>query len=43
MPVLITSDFDDDSIKSERASIETAFFHYKFMGHFLDTQGQLIP
>ena len=25
MPVLITSKFDDDSIKNERASMETAF------------------
>ena len=30
MPVLVTSNFDDDSIKSERASMETAFSHYKF-------------
>ena len=29
MPVLDTSNFDDDSIKSERASMETAFSHYK--------------
>ena len=26
--------FDDDSIKNERASMETAFSHYKFMGFF---------
>ena len=25
MPVLVTSNFDDDSIKNERASMETAF------------------
>ena len=43
MPVLVTSNFDDDSIKNERASIETAFSHYKSMGKFLDAQGQLIP
>ena len=41
MPVLVISNFDDDSIKNERASIETAFSHYKSMGNFLDTQGQL--
>ena len=28
MPVLVTSHFDDDSIKNERASIETAFSYY---------------
>ena len=28
MPVLVTSNFDDDSIKNERASMETAFSHY---------------
>ena len=31
MLVLVTSNFDDDSIKSERASRETAFSHYKSM------------
>ena len=35
MPVLVTSNFDDDSIKNERASMETAFSHYKSMGNFL--------
>ena len=34
MPVLITSNFDDDSIKNERASMETEFSHYKSMGNF---------
>ena len=43
MPVLVTSNFDDDSIKNERASMETAFSHYKSMGNFLDAQGQLTP
>ena len=43
MPVLITSNFDDDSMKNERASIETAFSHYKSMGNFLHAQGQLTP
>ena len=42
-PVLVTSNFDDDSIKNERASMETAFSHYKYMGNFLDAQGQLTP
>ena len=36
MPVLITSNFDDDSIKNERASMES-------MGNVLDAQGQLTP
>ena len=43
MPVLVTSNFDDDSIENERASMETPFSHYKTMGFFLDTQGQLTP
>ena len=33
----------DDSIKNERASMETPFSHYKSMGNFLDAQGQLTP
>ena len=40
-PVLVTSNFDDDSIKNERASMETPFSHCKSMGNFLDAQGQL--
>ena len=36
MPDLVTSNFDDDSIKNERASMEPAFSHYKSMGIFLD-------
>ena len=43
MPVLVTSNFDDDSIKNEWASMETPFSHYKYMGNFLDAQGQLTP
>ena len=43
MPILVTSNFDADSIKNERASMETPFSHYKSMGNFLDTQGQLTP
>ena len=39
MPVLVTSNFDDDSIKNEWASMETAFSHYKSMGNFLDLNG----
>ena len=36
MPVLVTSNFDDDSIKNERASMETPFSYYyiKSMGIF---------
>ena len=41
MHVLVTSNFDDDSIKNERASMETPFSHFKSMGNFLDAQGQL--
>ena len=41
MPVLVTSNFDDDSMKNERASTETAFSHYKSMENFLDAKGQL--
>ena len=44
MPVLVTSNFDDDdSIKNEWASMEAPFSHYKSMGNFLDAQGQLTP
>ena len=44
MPVLLTSNFDDHSIrKNERASMETAFSHYKSMGNFLEAQGHLTP
>ena len=43
MPVLVTSNFDDDSIKNEQASMETPFSHYKSMGNFLDAQGQRTP
>ena len=42
MPV-VTSNFDDDSIKNEWASMETPFSHYKSMGNFLDAEGQLTP
>ena len=34
MPVMVTSNFDDDSIKNEWASMETPFSHYKSMGIF---------
>ena len=43
MPVLDTSNIDDDSIKNEQASMETPFSHYKSIGNFLDAQGQLTP
>ena len=43
MPILVTSNFDDDSIKNKWASMETAFPHYKSMGNFLAAQGQLTP
>ena len=34
MPILLTSNFDDDSIKNDRASMETPFSYYKSMGNF---------
>ena len=43
MPVLVISNFVDDSIKNERASMEIAFSHYKYTGNVLDAQGQLTP
>ena len=43
MPIQVTSNFDEDSIKNERASMETALSHNKSMGNFLDAQGQLTP
>ena len=43
MSVLVTSNFDDDSIKNERASMETAFSHYKSMRNYFVAQGQLTP
>ena len=39
MPVLFTSNFDDDLIKNEQTSMETAFSHYKSMGMFLELKG----
>ena len=42
MPVLVTSNFDDDQSKIG-ASMETPFSHYKSTGNFLDVQGQLTP
>ena len=39
MPVLITSNSDDDLIKNEWASMETPFSHCKSMGNFLDAKG----
>ena len=43
LPVLVISNFDDDSIKNEEASIETPFSPYKPMGNILDARGQLTP
>ena len=39
MPVLVTSNFDDDSIKNEWANMETPFSHCKSMGNVLDLKG----
>ena len=41
MPVVVTSNFVDDSLKNEQASMETPFSHCKSMVNFLDAQGQL--
>ena len=43
MPVLVTSNFDDDLTKNEWASMDTPFSYYKSIGKFLDAQGQLTP
>ena len=42
MPVLVTSNFDDDSIKNEWASMETTFSHYKSVGNVLDPKGSVV-
>ena len=34
MPVLVTSNFDDDAIKNERDGMEIPFSHCKSMGFF---------
>ena len=34
IPVLVTCNFDDDSIKNKQASMETPFSHCKSMGNF---------
>ena len=39
MPVLVTSNFDADSIKNEGASMDTSFSHYKSMRSFLELKG----
>ena len=42
MPVLVTSNFDDDLIKNEWVSMETPFSHCKSMGNFLDIKGSYL-
>ena len=39
MPVLVTINFDDYSIKNERASMGTPFSHYKSMRDFFMLKG----
>ena len=34
MPPLVTSNFDDDSVNNERASMESPFARFKTMGNF---------
>ena len=43
MPVLVTSNYNDDLIKNEQGTcrMETPFSNYKSMGNVLDAQGQL--
>ena len=41
MVCLNTSNFDDDPIKNEQASMETSLSHYRSMGYLSDTQGHL--
>ena len=43
MPVLVNSNLDDDSIKNEQASMETAFSHYKSIGYFFRHSSLLTP
>ena len=43
MPVLVTGNFDDDSIKNEGASMEIPFSRYKSMRIVLDAQRPLTP
>ena len=39
MPVLVTSNFDDVSVKNEWAGMETPYAHYKSTQNFLDLKG----
>ena len=39
MPALVTSNFDDDSIKNEQATMEKPFPHYKCIRIFLTLKG----
>ena len=39
IPVMVSRNFDDNSIKNEQASMATPFSHYKSMGNFLDAEG----
>ena len=41
MHVPVTSNFDDDPIKNEQASMDTSLSNYQSMGYFSGTQGQL--
>ena len=42
MTVLVTSNFDDDLIKNERASMATPFSHNKSMGNILDAANSVV-
>ena len=42
MPVLVTSNFDDDLIKNEKVAWRT-IFPLQVYGKFFETQGQLTP
>ena len=39
----VTSNFDDDSIEIDKASVETSLSHYMYVVYFSDTQRQATP
>ena len=41
--VLITCKYEKDPIKNSGENVMTSFYHYKSIGYFSYTQGQLTP
>ena len=41
--VIVTCKYEMDPIKNSRNKVATPFSHYKFLGIFLDAEGQLTP